>query len=54
LLVNFQEQRHGDENLRSFLGRNSNEQIRTILAGESFVAVERDLPFARAPIGVEG
>ena len=54
LLVNFQEQRHGDENLRTFLGRNSNEQIRTILAGESFVAVERDLPFARAPIGVEG
>jgi sulfite reductase (ferredoxin) len=54
LLVNFQEQRHSDENLRAFLGRNSDEQIRTILAGESFVAVERDLPLARAPIGVEG
>jgi sulfite reductase (ferredoxin) len=54
LLVHFQEQREGNESLRAFLVRNSNEQIRTILAGESFAPVERDVPAERAPIGVEG
>jgi sulfite reductase (ferredoxin) len=54
LLVYFQEQRASRENLRTFLARNSNEQLRTILAGETFAAVERDLPATRAPIGVEG
>jgi len=54
LIVNFQLERHANENLRSFLERNSNEQIRTILAGETVLAVERDLPAGRTPTAVEG
>ncbi len=54
LILNFQENRDVNEDLRTFLVRNSNEQIRTILAGESFVAVERDVPVGRTPAGVEG
>src|SRR5882762_1570983 len=44
LLIHFQETRASNENLRAFLARNTNEQIRSILAGESFAAVERDVP----------
>jgi sulfite reductase (ferredoxin) len=54
LLVNFQENRDERETLRAFLSRNSNEQIRNILAGEISDPVERDLPAARTPQGVEG
>jgi sulfite reductase (ferredoxin) len=54
LMLNFQENRIGSENIRTFLARNTNEQIRTILAGETFVAVERDVPVGRTPAGVEG
>jgi sulfite reductase (ferredoxin) len=54
LLLNFQEERRANENLRAFLARNSNEQIRTILAGETVLAVERDLPAGRTPAAVEG
>ena len=54
LIVNFQQQREANENLRTFLARNSNEEIRAILAGETFAAVERDLPAQRTPTGVEG
>jgi sulfite reductase (ferredoxin) len=54
LIVNFQEDRDADEDLRTFLARLTNEQIRTILAGESFVPVERDVPVGRTPAGVEG
>jgi len=54
LMVSFQENRIGNENLRTFLARNTNEQIRTVLAGETFVAVERDVPVGRTPAGVEG
>ena len=54
LIVNFQENRIGSENLRTFLARNTNEEIRTILAGETFVVVERDVPVGRTPAGVEG
>ncbi|HMH80066.1 MAG TPA: hypothetical protein VK514_07585, partial [Candidatus Acidoferrum sp.] len=54
LLIHFQETRESNENLRTFLARNSNEQIRSILAGESFAAVERDVPAGRIPAGVEG
>src|SRR4029434_7663687 len=42
LVIDFQENREGNETLRAFLARNTSEQIRTILAGESFAAVERD------------
>jgi sulfite reductase (ferredoxin) len=54
LLIHFQETRESNENLRTFLARNTNEQIRSILAGESFAAVERDVPAGRIPVGVEG
>jgi sulfite reductase (ferredoxin) len=54
LLIHFQENRDSNENLRLFLARNSNEQIRTVLAGENFAPVERDVPIGRTPAGVEG
>jgi sulfite reductase (ferredoxin) len=54
LMLNFQENRIGKENFRAFLARNTNDDIRTILAGETFLAVERDVPVGRTPAGVEG
>jgi len=54
LIVNFQDDHFAHENLRAYLARKTNEEIRTILAGESFVPVERDQPAARTPTGVEG
>jgi len=54
LLTNFQESRFERESLRAFLARKTNDQIREILAGEIIVPVERDLPQARTPQGVEG
>ena len=54
LLTNFQEHRFEHEPLRAFLARKTNDQIREILAGEILLPVERDLPQARAPQGVEG
>lgn len=54
LLTNFQESRFDRESLRAFLARKTNDQIREILAGETTVPVERDLPQARTPQGVEG
>jgi sulfite reductase (ferredoxin) len=54
LVVNFQENRYEKEPLRAFLARKSNDDIREILAGETFAAVERDLPAARTPQNVEG
>jgi sulfite reductase (ferredoxin) len=54
LMNNFQQERDRHENLRSFLARTSNEQIRNILAGEAFRAVERDMPAGRVSHLVEG
>jgi len=54
LIVNFKEDRDANEDLRTFLARLTNEQIRTILGGESFVPVQRDVPVGRTPAGVEG
>ncbi|MBS1841165.1 MAG: precorrin-3B synthase [Acidobacteria bacterium] len=54
LLGTFSNERHEAENLRAFLARQSNEEIRTILAGELTGAVARDLPSASVPQGVEG
>jgi sulfite reductase (ferredoxin) len=54
LLTNFQDNRFEHERLRAFLARKTNDQIREILAGEITVPVERDLPQARTPQGVEG
>jgi sulfite reductase (ferredoxin) len=54
LLEAFTSEREGAETLRAFLARKSNEDIRTILAGEFVGAVARDLPAATVPQGVEG
>jgi len=43
LLAGFNESREDGENLRSFLARHSNENIRSILAGSYVAPVERDL-----------
>jgi sulfite reductase (ferredoxin) len=54
LVVDFQANRFEREPLRAFLARKTNEQIRDILAGAAVASVERDLPAARTPQGVEG
>jgi sulfite reductase (ferredoxin) len=54
LILNFQDDHFARENLRAYLARKTNEEIRTILAGESFLPVERDLPASTTPTGVEG
>jgi len=54
LLDSFTNGRRDAESLRSYLARHTNEQIRTILAGEFVGAVARDLPAASVPHGVEG
>ena len=54
LLAGFEESREQGENLRHFLARHSNEDIREILAGSYVVPVERDLTLGAVPQGVEG
>jgi sulfite reductase (ferredoxin) len=54
LLAGFEERREPHENLRRFLARHSNEEIRSILAGSYFATVERDLALGPVPQGVEG
>jgi sulfite reductase (ferredoxin) len=54
LLAEFNERREGGENLRSFLARHSNEDIRALLAGSVIVPVDRDLAVGPVPQGVEG
>ncbi len=54
LLDTYTAGREPSESLREFLARHSNEEIRTILAGEFVGAVARDLPTASVPHGVEG
>ncbi|HLZ11994.1 MAG TPA: precorrin-3B synthase [Candidatus Acidoferrum sp.] len=54
LLAAFTTNRGEAETLREFLARHSNEDLRTILAGEFVGAVARDLPAASVPHGVEG
>jgi sulfite reductase (ferredoxin) len=54
LLSGFNERREDGENLRSFLARHSNEDIRAILAGSFVASVERDLALGPVPQGVEG
>src|ERR1700744_2661656 len=41
-----------NESLRAFLNRHSNDDLRTLLAGEVAAAVERDRPEGRVPVGV--
>ena len=52
LLRGYLEDRRGNESLRAFLGRNSNDDLRALLAGEVVAGVERDLPAGRVPVGV--
>jgi sulfite reductase (ferredoxin) len=54
LLAAFDERRDAGENLRAFLARHSNGDIRAILAGSLVVPVERDLAVGPVPQGVEG
>lgn len=54
LLSAFSERSERNENLRRFLARHSNEEIRSILAGSFVAPVERDLALGAVPQGVEG
>jgi sulfite reductase (ferredoxin) len=54
LLREFNDRRGADENLRQFLARHTNDDIRAILAGSLVVSVERDAAVRTAiPAGVE-
>jgi sulfite reductase (ferredoxin) len=54
LLVGFNTLREGNENLRQFFDRHTNDELRTLLAGNFVSAVERDLALGPVPHGVEG
>ena len=53
LLVAFDEGRATGENLRQFLARHTNDDIRALLAGTVVASVERDLSAGPVPQGVE-
>jgi sulfite reductase (ferredoxin) len=53
LLNNFRARRDSDENLRQFLARHSNDEIRNLLAGTAADPVERDVPVGSVPHSVE-
>ncbi|MGC1620329.1 MAG: nitrite/sulfite reductase [Candidatus Acidiferrum sp.] len=54
LLSEFNSRREPDENLRGFLARHSNEEVRSFLAGSYVAPVERDLALGPVPQRVEG
>jgi len=54
LLEGFNTRREGNENLRQFFGRHTNEELRALLAGTFVGAVERDISLGPVPHGVEG
>jgi sulfite reductase (ferredoxin) len=54
LLVGFNTLREGNENLRQFFSRHTNDELRALLAGNFVNAVERDLALGPVPHGVEG
>ena len=54
LLEGFNTLREGNENLRQFFSRHSNDELRALLAGNFVSAVERDLALGPVPHGVEG
>ena len=54
LLEGFNTRREGNENLRQFINRHSNEELRALLAGTFVGAVERDIALGPVPHGVEG
>jgi sulfite reductase (ferredoxin) len=52
LLRQYLGERKGEENLRAWFGRHSNDELRAHLAGESMDPVERDLPTGPVPHAV--
>lgn len=50
----YQADRHGDENLRSYLARHREDELRSILAGAAAPEEARDEPLDAAPVGVDG
>jgi sulfite reductase (ferredoxin) len=52
LLRQYLGERDGEENLRAWFGRHTNDELRAHLAGESMDAVERDLPTGPVPHAV--
>ena len=54
LLRRFENDRADDENLRHFLSRHEDAELRAFLAGEAIEAVARDLPAGAVPYGIEG
>jgi sulfite reductase (ferredoxin) len=54
LLEGFNTRREGNDNLRQFFGRHTNEELRALLAGTFVGAVERDVSLGPVPHGVEG
>jgi sulfite reductase (ferredoxin) len=53
LLCEFNEQRRCHENLRQFLARHSNDEVRALLAGDAVTPVERDASAGPVPVGVD-
>jgi sulfite reductase (ferredoxin) len=53
LLREFNDRRGADENLRQFLARHTNDDVRAILAGSLVTSVERDTVQGSVPAGVE-
>jgi sulfite reductase (ferredoxin) len=53
LLREYLAERRPEENLRTWFGRHTNEELRAHLAGEVIEAVERDLPTGSVPVGVD-
>ena len=52
LLRGYLGERRRNEDLRGFFGRHTNDDLRSLLAGEVLAAVERDAPAGRVPHGV--
>jgi sulfite reductase (ferredoxin) len=53
VLREFNEQREAGENLRQFLARRTNDELRTLLAGGLATPVARDVVQGSVPLGVE-
>ena len=54
LLRQYLDARRPDEGFRQFVARHTDEELRAFLAGGLVASVERDLPAARPPAGVDG
>jgi sulfite reductase (ferredoxin) len=52
LLRQYLGERNGQEDLRAWFGRHTNDELRAHLAGESMDPVERDLPAGPVPHAV--